>query len=148
MEVFEAVQSYIFNIDFLDLRSKMIDNELWRLPGGRRWSVRPPRPAARLSACGRHWKWTATTQVDANSIFAANLIFAANPIFSVNSSGRQLNICSQLYICSQLNICAEFNFKFFLLPISKPWDWQTHSWFTFFSSSVENPEKSKAYCPL
>ena len=114
MVVFEAVQYYIFNIDFLDLRSKMIDNELWRLPGGRRWSVRPPRPAARLSACGRHWKWTATTQVDANSIFAANLIFAANPIFSVNSSGRQLNICSQLHICSQPNICAEFNFKFFL----------------------------------
>ena len=27
MVVFEAVQSYIFNIDFLDLRSKMIDNE-------------------------------------------------------------------------------------------------------------------------
>ena len=27
MVVFEAVQSYIFNIHFLDLRSKMIDNE-------------------------------------------------------------------------------------------------------------------------
>ena len=27
MVVFEAIQSYTFNIDFLDLRSKMIDNE-------------------------------------------------------------------------------------------------------------------------
>ena len=37
MVVFEAIQSYTFNIDFLDLRSKMIDNEGCPVDDGGLW---------------------------------------------------------------------------------------------------------------